>query len=66
MKGRAGECFFEEGESRIQAENGTLQVGMRLSPIKVPPDEQLYMVSIERNRGIRCFASETIGSTALA
>jgi len=35
-------------------------------PIKVPTDEKLYIVSFERNRGRRCFASETIGSTALA
>ncbi len=38
MKGRAGECFSEEGESRTQAENGTLQAGMRLFPIKVSTD----------------------------
>src|SRR6266567_6220737 len=56
---------LEEGESRPQVEKGTLQVGMRLPPIKVPTDQKLYMVSFERNRGIRCFDSETIGATAL-
>ena len=39
---------------------------MRLSPMKVPTDEKLYIVSFERNRETRCFESETIGSTALA
>src|ERR1035437_7997840 len=32
-------------ESRPQVEKGTLQVGMRLSPIKVPTGQKLYMVS---------------------
>ena len=32
---------LEKGESLSQAEKGTLQVGMRLSPIKIPMDQKL-------------------------
>ena len=46
---------WKKGRAAPQAEEGTLQVGIRLSPIKVPPDQKSYMVSFERNRGIRCF-----------